>query len=117
MSFILILAAAAAVLTDRSMDLSVLPMTAGLERPRNPAHGDYASTLAFQLAPDHVPPVWPDPARPQQAHIDFDVDDLELAEQQVLALGATRAAVQPGDDFTVFIDPAGHPFCLVLVED
>jgi arginyl-tRNA synthetase len=45
-----VLAAAAAVLTDRCVDLSVLPTAASLERPRNPEHGDYASTLAFQLA-------------------------------------------------------------------
>jgi arginyl-tRNA synthetase len=45
-----VLAAAAAVLTDRSLDLSLLPTTASLARPRNPEHGDYASTLPFQLA-------------------------------------------------------------------
>lgn len=27
--------------------------------------------LAVQLAPDHVPPQWPDPARPQQLHLDI----------------------------------------------
>ena len=37
---------------------------------------------AVQLAPDHVPPQWPDPADAQ--------------------------------DFRVFADPAGHPFCLVF---
>jgi catechol 2,3-dioxygenase-like lactoylglutathione lyase family enzyme len=71
-------------------------------------------TLAFQLAPDHEPPVWPSRERPQQAHLDFDVDDLDAAEEQVLALGARKAEVQPGSSFRVFLDPAGHPFCLVL---
>lgn len=75
---------------------------------------DGGATIAFQLAEDHVPPVWPSAEHPQQAHIDFDVDDLELGEQQVVALGARKAEVQPGTTFTVFIDPAGHPFCLVL---
>jgi catechol 2,3-dioxygenase-like lactoylglutathione lyase family enzyme len=70
--------------------------------------------LAFQLAPDHEPPVWPRGDRPQQAHLDFDVDDLDSSEQQVLALGARKADVQPGSTFRVFLDPAGHPFCLVL---
>ena len=29
--------------------------------------------------------------------------------------GATKADVQPEPDaFRVFVDPAGHPFCLVL---
>ncbi len=79
---------------------------------------DGGATIAFQLAPDHVPPVWPSASHPQQAHIDFDVSDLAHAEAQVLALGATKAEVQPGadDGFTVFIDPAGHPFCFVLRE-
>jgi arginyl-tRNA synthetase len=45
-----VLAAAAAALTDRGLDLSVLPATTALQRPRNPDHGDYASTLALQLA-------------------------------------------------------------------
>jgi catechol 2,3-dioxygenase-like lactoylglutathione lyase family enzyme len=75
---------------------------------------DSGATIAFQLAPDHVPPVWPSTDRPQQAHIDFDVDDLAAGEAAVLALGATKAETQPGEGFTVFLDPAGHPFCLVL---
>jgi arginyl-tRNA synthetase len=43
-------AAARAVFTARELDQSVLPETVSLERPRNPEHGDYASTLALQLA-------------------------------------------------------------------
>ena len=70
-------------------------------------------TIAFQLAPDHEPPVWPSGERPQQTHLDFDVDDLDAAEKQVLALGAVKADFQPGSSFRVFLDPAGHPFCLV----
>jgi arginyl-tRNA synthetase len=45
-----VLTAAAATLADRDLDPSVLPKTVDLERPMNPDHGDYASTLAFQLA-------------------------------------------------------------------
>ncbi|MPZ85255.1 MAG: glyoxalase [Actinophytocola sp.] len=71
------------------------------------AANDTSSGLAFQLAPDHVPPRWPDPAAPQQVHLDVMVDDVEAAVPQVLALGA----VQLSDD--VFADPAGHPFCLI----
>jgi len=74
---------------------------------------DAGATLAFQLAPDHQPPVWPSAERPQQAHIDIHVDDLDQGEAQVLALGARKADVQPGQTFRVFLDPAGHPFCLV----
>jgi predicted enzyme related to lactoylglutathione lyase len=74
---------------------------------------DGGATLAFQLAEDHQPPVWPSAERPQQAHLDFDVPDLDAGEQQVLALGARKAEVQPGTTFRVFLDPSGHPFCLV----
>ena len=75
---------------------------------------DTGATIAFQLAPGHRPPVWPGDEHPQQMHIDFDVPDLDEGERAVLALGARKAEFQPGDTFRVFIDPAGHPFCLVL---
>lgn len=74
------------------------------------------ATIAFQRVHDHQPPAWPSADRPQQAHIDFDVDDLDAGEAQILAIGARKAEVQPGETFRVFLDPAGHPFCLVLDE-
>ena len=43
-------AAAVAALTDRELDPSLLPAVAGVERPRDPGHGDYASNLALQVA-------------------------------------------------------------------
>lgn len=73
-------------------------------------------TIAFQQVPDHRPPEWPGSEKPQQAHIDFDVADLDAGEKALLALGARKADYQPGEDFRVFLDPAGHPFCLVLDE-
>jgi arginyl-tRNA synthetase len=45
-----VLAAAAAELARRGGDPGVLPATAGLERPRDPRYGDYASNIALQLA-------------------------------------------------------------------
>jgi arginyl-tRNA synthetase len=45
-----VLAAARAALTDNDLDPAILPGATGVERPRNPEHGDYASTLALQLA-------------------------------------------------------------------
>jgi arginyl-tRNA synthetase len=44
-----VLAAARAVFAARGLDAAALPETATVERPRNPEHGDYASTLALQL--------------------------------------------------------------------
>ena len=72
--------------------------------------------LAFQLAPNHVPPEWPDGRQQQQIHLDLWVDDLEAAHRKAVALGATL--LKPADDlnaregFQVYADPAGHPFCL-----
>ncbi|WP_422773390.1 arginine--tRNA ligase [Plantactinospora sp. WMMC1484] len=43
-----VLAAAHAVFDRRGLDRSVLPGSVTLERPRNPEHGDYASTIALQ---------------------------------------------------------------------
>jgi catechol 2,3-dioxygenase-like lactoylglutathione lyase family enzyme len=70
--------------------------------------------LAFQLAPEHEPPRFPDPRGSQQFHLDVQVDDVEEAERKVLALGATRVTTAVGEDrFRVYRDPAGHTFCLV----
>jgi glyoxalase superfamily protein len=75
--------------------------------------GDTDVKLAFQQADEWSPPEWPGAEHPQQAHIDVTVNDLEGAEQQVLALGARKAEFQPGGtSFRVFLDPVGHPFCL-----
>jgi len=51
---------------------------------------------------------------PQQLHLDLEVADLDAGEAAVVALGARKHEVQPGETFRVFLDPAGHPFCLVL---
>jgi predicted enzyme related to lactoylglutathione lyase len=68
--------------------------------------------LMFQPVADYTPPRWPDPAAPQQAHLDLLVRDLDAGEAGVLERGATRLD-GGGERFRVFADPAGHPFCLV----
>jgi catechol 2,3-dioxygenase-like lactoylglutathione lyase family enzyme len=72
------------------------------------AANETTSGLAFQLAPDHRPPSWPDPAVLQQVHLDIMVEDVAASGPDVLALGAVKL---DGED--VYADPAGHPFCLV----
>jgi catechol 2,3-dioxygenase-like lactoylglutathione lyase family enzyme len=71
--------------------------------------------MGFQLAPDHVPPEWPE-GTPQQIHLDLYVDDLQAAHDEAIALGARflQAAedLSTSDGFQVYADPAGHPFCL-----
>ena len=76
--------------------------------------------MGVQLAPDHVPPRWPEGPQQQQVHLDLHVDDLAEAEQRVLSLGGRQlqAPRRPDDNpdgeemFAVYADPAGHPFCL-----
>jgi len=65
-----------------------------------------------QIGDDYVPPRWPDPAYPQQAHLDLAARDMDAAEAEALTLGATRLE-GGGTSFRVFADPAGHPFCFV----
>lgn len=80
--------------------------------------GPNGERLSFQLAETVTPTTWPDPAVPQQLHLDFRVDTLaELAEQheRALALGATVRLDQiddPEEPLRVYADPAGHTFCL-----
>ena len=72
--------------------------------------------LSFQSEPAYVPPVWPAAPgdTPMQMHLDIKVDDLAEAGAHAVAAGATLAPFQPQDDVRVYLDPAGHPFCLFL---
>jgi arginyl-tRNA synthetase len=45
-----VLASARSAFAERGLDLTLLPESTAVERPRNPEHGDYASTIALQLA-------------------------------------------------------------------
>jgi catechol 2,3-dioxygenase-like lactoylglutathione lyase family enzyme len=75
--------------------------------------GGSGARLAFQLAPDHVAPTWPDPAVPQQIHLDLAVDDIPAASAYAESLGARRlSGPEVQEDFVVLLDPSGHPFCL-----
>lgn len=81
--------------------------------------GDWAEALApdgnriaFQQVEGFAAPDWPGQQHPQQMHIDVSVSDLDVAETSVLAIGARKHEHQPGTSFRVFLDPAGHPFCL-----
>jgi catechol-2,3-dioxygenase len=68
--------------------------------------------VLFQQVADYTPPRWPDPAQPQQFHLDVRVEDVEPAERAALAIGATRLPGE-GENWRVYADPAGKPFCLV----
>ena len=71
--------------------------------------------MGVQHAPDHQPPTWPDPAVPQQVHLDLHVEDATAAHEQLLAHGAQL--LQDGDaaaseGHRTYASPAGHPFCV-----
>jgi hypothetical protein len=75
---------------------------------------DYGQCISFQQVENFSPPAWPGQERPQQMHVDVMVSDLDAGEAAVLELGATKHEHQPGTSFRVFLDPAGHPFCLCV---
>nr|WP_296063835.1 VOC family protein [uncultured Actinoplanes sp.] len=76
---------------------------------------DGAQPVLFQQIGDYQAPRWPDPAYPQQFHLDVTVGDVEEAEAAVLRIGATSlgSGSETGEDkWRVYADPAGKPFCL-----
>jgi predicted enzyme related to lactoylglutathione lyase len=75
---------------------------------------EHGECISFQQVEAYTPPGWPGQQVPQQMHLDVIVDDLDAAEAAVLELGATKHEHQPGTSFRVFLDPAGHPFCLCV---
>lgn len=72
--------------------------------------------LSFQTETAYVPPTWPAGPGEQQmsVHLDIRVDDLDSAGAHAVREGAVLAAYQPQDDVRVYLDPAGHPFCLFV---
>jgi catechol 2,3-dioxygenase-like lactoylglutathione lyase family enzyme len=72
--------------------------------------------LSFQTEAGYRRPVWPAGAGDQQMmmHLEIRAVDLDAAGAHAKACGATLADQQPQDDVRVYLDPAGHPFCLWL---
>jgi catechol 2,3-dioxygenase-like lactoylglutathione lyase family enzyme len=66
--------------------------------------------LAFQQSTAPAPR-WPDPAYPQQVHLDLFTTDVPAARAHALAVGA-QALQTTGPHHHVYADPAGHPFCI-----
>ncbi|MBC2907962.1 VOC family protein [Streptomyces cupreus] len=80
--------------------------------------------LAFNQEPGFRPPAWPrEGGSAQQFHLDLDAgstwEEVDAAEKWVLELGARllrRERDPVEEDFRVFADPAGHPFCLCRID-
>ena len=51
---------------------------------------DGAQPVMFQQVEQYTAPRWPDPAYPQQIHLDVTVQDVDAAERAALDIGATR---------------------------
>jgi hypothetical protein len=77
--------------------------------------------LGFQKVANYKAPTWPEGPIPQQLHLDFAVKDLDETEVELLKIGAVKTDFQPGSpktndystEFRVFLDPEGHPFCII----
>jgi hypothetical protein len=99
---------------------AVLDGTVDAEDDWHMVEVDGEPRVGVQLAPNHVPPDWPDGTPPQQIHLDLWVDDFPTAHDRVMSLGAKVLKLAQDsdspDNFQVYADPAGHPFCLCWVE-
>lgn len=93
----------------RGQDWLVLQDAAG--RPR----------VAFQQVARLPAATWPDGPVPQQLHLDLTVPtaaDLDIQHERALALGARPLddrSDDPEEPIRVYADPAGHPFCIFVV--
>lgn len=110
---------AADLTPESSFWASVLDGTVDAEDDWHMVLVDGAPVIGVQLAPNHVPPDWPDGTPPQQIHLDLWVEDFPRAHEKVMALGAKvlkpAEEIDSPDNFQVYADPAGHPFCLCWV--
>lgn len=69
--------------------------------------------IGFQRVAGYQGPGWPDDRK--HAHLDFTVDDVDAAVAALVEAGATKPDHQPGDGWTVLLDPEGHALCLSTV--
>lgn len=85
----------------------------------NMEQGGFPTWITFQQVDDYTPPVWPaTPGEQQQmAHLDFHVENVEEGVQYALSCGATLSEIQLEDGWRVMLDPAGHPFCMLPLQD
>jgi hypothetical protein len=70
--------------------------------------------LSFASERTYRRPTWPSKVEIQQMqiHLDIEVNNLETAGAHAIECGAELAEFQPQKDVRVYLDPAGHPFCL-----
>ena len=105
----------------RADRLARVRRTAKTELERLVALADDSTAFALALSLEILPGVpfpaslvlsreeWPTTPGPDD---DLAVDDVDAMADRAVELGATLADPQPGETWTVLLDPAGHPFCL-----
>jgi catechol 2,3-dioxygenase-like lactoylglutathione lyase family enzyme len=82
--------------------------------------GPAGHSLAFQQVDVLPPSTWPEPAVPQQLHLDMTVPDVAALDEvhaRALDLGARvlhDRSDDPAEPLRVYADPAGHPFCVFV---
>ena len=67
--------------------------------------------IGFQRVDEYVPPKWPSPEHPQQFHLDFYLDDLDVGTSGD-RVGGDEGRAPTGDLVPRVPRPGGHPFCL-----
>ena len=111
---------AADLAAESSFWAGVLDGTVDAEDNWHMVYVNGAPRVGVQLAPNHIAPDWPDGTPQQQIHLDLWVDDFDAAHERVMTLGARilKECEDTGspDNFQVYADPAGHPFCLCWVK-
>src|SRR6266496_3213906 len=70
-----------------------------------PSRTTFSSAGKRPVAPDHVPPEWPDGPIKQQVHLDLWVEDFAEAHEQVMALGPALAQLFADRQPTVVLGP------------
>jgi hypothetical protein len=76
--------------------------------------------VTVPIWPTHSPSTWPDPGVPQQLHLDLSVPNvagLDAVHERALQLGAELRYDRSDDGqerLRVYVDPAGHPFCVFV---
>jgi predicted enzyme related to lactoylglutathione lyase len=77
-----------------------------------PEGGPGGPALGFGQVEGYVAPGWPNEHGSKQYHFDLACEDLAATAERVRELGGSVPDEQPGETWTVVLDPAGHPFCL-----
>jgi catechol 2,3-dioxygenase-like lactoylglutathione lyase family enzyme len=78
--------------------------------------------LAFQQVASLPEATWPEGPIPQQLHLDLTVPgtaELDVQHERAMALGARLLddrSDDPEEPLRVYADPAGHPFCIFVVQ-